>query len=131
MAFSLLAAATSFRHLQLLRRHRFSRAANIGICSSGSVTLQQNRPLMGCSQYCSKPEIELSRARLRARNTRWRKPPPLRGIPGTPKLPRPPGHFDEKEWFVNRHDLPFAPRPPGLKSDQKPLPPERYIDIKK
>eukprot|EP00931_Biecheleriopsis_adriatica_P029830 TRINITY_DN17647_c0_g1_i1.p1 TRINITY_DN17647_c0_g1~~TRINITY_DN17647_c0_g1_i1.p1 ORF type:complete len:106 (-),score=4.04 TRINITY_DN17647_c0_g1_i1:14-331(-) len=71
-----------------------------------------------------------ARARYRARNTRWRKPPPLRGIPLTPRLPRPPSQFEDKDWWVDRRSLVLPERPPGLKSDVKPPPPEKYIDKK-
>ncbi|CAE8625515.1 unnamed protein product [Polarella glacialis] len=104
--------------------------------------MARSRAALACASELSPPcafrewedESQLGalpvRARLRARGTRFRKPPPLRGIPLTPNLPRPPDPEMNRDWWVDRRSLPLAPQPPGLKGDPKQAPPEKYIDIR-
>mmetsp|Transcript_119169 Transcript_119169/g.379866 ORF Transcript_119169/g.379866 Transcript_119169/m.379866 type:complete len:147 (-) Transcript_119169:37-477(-) len=90
--------------------------------------------LMGVDESASGAAM-LGRARLRARNTRQRSPPPLRGIPGTPRLPQvrrgPDGEVgfapeQEGDCYINRRALPLAPPPPGLRGEPRLPPPSRW-----
>mmetsp|Transcript_4745 Transcript_4745/g.11305 ORF Transcript_4745/g.11305 Transcript_4745/m.11305 type:complete len:200 (+) Transcript_4745:46-645(+) len=78
-------------------------------------------------RYCATDDFGyslVSRARYRAKHTTKREAPPLRGIPGTPRLPLPKigpdreiGGVREREGdcFVNRRALPLPEDPPGLR----------------
>uniref|UniRef100_A0A7S1WN41 Uncharacterized protein n=1 Tax=Alexandrium catenella TaxID=2925 RepID=A0A7S1WN41_ALECA len=78
----------------------------------------------------SSPDGELiaSGPRHRARNTRHRRLPPLRGLPMTPSLPRPrPGSPDSdivgpRRWF-DRSELMLPPPPPLKGTPRAPYPP--------